>query len=282
MSRALQTRHGGTVEAPASAPVSVAQGLVGARPVRPHRSAMAILRGGSKVLAMIAVVFAFTASIAAVVPNAQAYETTAIGGQAEQGDVQAMAPVDGEVPGPAVARDGYTVTAAPPPPPPPPPPPRVVSTFASPMKMSLTPSASSTSLQWPVPAGTPMSSAFGPRSCGGCSSFHQGVDLNAGAGTPIWSMAAGVVLPPLGSGYSSYGVHVRIQSVVNGEMVETLYAHMQAGSVQVATGQTVSPGQVIGAMGCTGSCSGTHLHFEIQPGGGAPVDPVAWMRARLG
>jgi len=245
---------------------------------------MTVLRGGGRVLAMIAVVFAFTASVAAVVPNAQAYETTAIDGQTKQGDVQAMAQVDGEVADPAVSRDGYTVTAAPPPPPPPPPPPapRVVSTFASPMKMSLTPSSSSASLQWPVPAGTPMSSAFGPRSCSGCSSFHQGVDLNASAGTPIWSMAAGVVLPPLGSGYSSYGVHVRIQSVVNGEMVETLYAHMQSGSVQVATGQAVVPGQVIGAMGCTGTCSGTHLHFEIQPGGGAPVDPVAWMRSRLG
>ncbi|MCY7325246.1 MAG: M23 family metallopeptidase [Microbacteriaceae bacterium] len=281
MSRALQARHGGTVEASAAASFSNAPVLVGPQPVTPHRSAMTLLRGGSRVLAMIAVVFAFTASVAAVVPNAQAYEAIELGSQAEQGDVQAMAPIDGEVPDPTVSRDGYTVTAAPPPPPPPPPPP-VVSTFASPVRMSLTPSSSSASLQWPVPAGTPMSSAFGPRSCSGCSSFHQGVDLNAAAGTPIWSMAAGVVLPPLGSGYSSYGVHVRIQSVVNGEMVETLYAHMQAGSVQVATGQTVAPGQVIGAMGCTGSCSGTHLHFEIQPGGGAPVDPAAWMQSRLG
>ena len=273
ISRALQTRRGGLVAVPASA----------AAPIRPHRSAMTVLRGGSRVLAMIAVVFAFTASVAAVVPNAQAYEAIAIGGQTQQGDVQAMAPVDGAVPDPAVSRDAYTVTAAPPPPPPPPPPPaKVVSTFASPIRVSLTPSSSSASLQWPVPAGTPMSSAFGPRSCSGCSSFHQGVDLNASAGTPIWAMATGVVLPPLGSGYSSYGVHVRIQSVVNGEMVETLYAHMQSGSVQVVTGQTVAPGQVIGAMGCTGSCSGTHVHFEIQPGGGAPVDPVAWMRARLG
>lgn len=267
MPRALQTRRGGLVAVPASA----------VAPIRPHRSAMTVLRGGSRVLAMIAVAFAFTASVAAVVPNAQAYEAIAIDGQMQQGDVQAMAPVDGAVSDPAVSRDAYTVTAAPPPPPA-----KVVSTFASPVRMSLTPSSSSASLQWPVPAGTPMSSAFGPRSCSGCSSFHQGVDLNASAGTPIWSMAAGVVLPPLGSGYSSYGVHVRIQSVVNGEMVETLYAHMQSGSVQVATGQTVVPGQVIGAMGCTGSCSGTHVHFEIQPGGGAPVDPVAWMRARLG
>lgn len=229
---------------------------------------------------MTVVAVAFASSFAYTMPNAFASEQAGatIAQRADEAQVQIVEPMASDLVVPVVARDSYSITVKPPPPPPPPP--RVsipTSSFSR-----LVPSSSSAALQWPVPAGTPMSSGFGPRNCSGCSSYHEGLDLNAPAGTPIWAIADGVVLPSLGGGWSSLGQHVRIQHVIDGEVIVSLYAHMQAGSIAVSPGQTVVAGQAIGGMGCTGSCTGTHLHFEIHPGDGGAVDPLAWMNARIG
>lgn len=248
------------------------------------RSPLGVIRAGGRVLAMTAVTFAFTASVASVVPTAQAYQPLPVAGQAEPVAVQSMERVSANTATTVLAKDSYGVTLPPPPPPPKPRPAPVApaaSSGASGQAAAPAPAPSSAALVWPVGSEV-TSSGYGPRSCAGCSSFHEGVDLNAAAGSPIWSMAAGVVLPPLGGGYSGYGNHVRVQHLIDGEMVVTLYAHMQDGSVRVSPGQSVSAGQVLGGMGCTGSCSGTHLHFEIHPGGGGAVDPAAWFLAKVG
>jgi murein DD-endopeptidase MepM/ murein hydrolase activator NlpD len=52
----------------------------------------------------------------------------------------------------------------------------------------------------------------------------------------------------------------------------TLYGHLSR--VSVRCGQRVNGGQPIGAVGSTGQSSGPHLHFEIRPGGGEPVNPA--------
>lgn len=109
---------------------------------------------------------------------------------------------------------------------------------------------------------------------------HDGFDMLAPAGSPIFAAASGVVRVSQES-YSGYGVAVTIDSVVGGQQVSTLYAHMIYGSRQVVSGQTVSAGQVIGAVGSTGRATANHLHFEVRVNGGL-VDPLAWLQANAG
>jgi murein DD-endopeptidase MepM/ murein hydrolase activator NlpD len=130
-------------------------------------------------------------------------------------------------------------------------------------------------LQYPLLTGTGITSGFGPR--GG--RMHEGADLFPGYGTPIYSIAAGVVTGASGSG--PYGNHVVIEHVIDGQMVTSLYAHMAPGTMAVSVGQQVTVGQLLGGVGETGNAQGAHLHFEIHPGGGAAVDPYPWIAARL-
>ena len=113
--------------------------------------------------------------------------------------------------------------------------------------------------EWSWPTNFPyrISSGIGWR----WGSVHRGIDIiGPGHGSPIYAAREGVVVS---SGYDgSRGNHVIIQHY-NGYY--TQYMHM-ATTPYVKKGQTVYNHQVIGAMGCTGSCTGTHLHFEIWDG----------------
>jgi murein DD-endopeptidase MepM/ murein hydrolase activator NlpD len=70
---------------------------------------------------------------------------------------------------------------------------------------------------------------------------------------------------------SGYGLIVVVQHAGN---VATAYAHDSR--INVSVGQFVSQGQVIAAVGCTGSCYGDHVHFEVRIGG-VPVDPMGYL-----
>lgn len=107
------------------------------------------------------------------------------------------------------------------------------------------------------------------------SGYHQGVDLLAPCGQPLYAAADGVVRISQ-EGYGGYGVAVTIDHVIGGQQVNTLYGHMTYGSRLVASGQTVSAGQQIGVVGSTGSSTACHLHFEVHINGGV-VDPWAWL-----
>jgi len=116
---------------------------------------------------------------------------------------------------------------------------------------------------WPV-NGT-MWWGFGPR----WGSFHKGLDIGAGYGTPVVAAASGqVVLATSGGGYGNYVI------VRHGDGLETLYAHLS--EIYVSLGQYVGQGEILGAVGCTGWCTGNHLHFEVYAGG-APVNPVLYL-----
>lgn len=130
-------------------------------------------------------------------------------------------------------------------------------------------------LQYPLLTGTSITSGFGPR--GG--RMHAGVDLFPGYGTPIYSMAAGVVVQASSSG--AYGNHVTVEHVIDGQVVESLYAHMAPGTMAVSVGQLVQVGQYLGGVGETGNAQGAHLHFEVRPGGVGAVNPYEWIAARL-
>jgi murein DD-endopeptidase MepM/ murein hydrolase activator NlpD len=94
------------------------------------------------------------------------------------------------------------------------------------------------------------------------SFYHKAYDIANRAGGPILAADSGTVIVAGWPDNSGYANRVMID---HGNGYVTLYAHMRV--IQVQVGQRVSRGNVVGQMGCTGRCSGTHLHFEIRHGG---------------
>jgi murein DD-endopeptidase MepM/ murein hydrolase activator NlpD len=99
--------------------------------------------------------------------------------------------------------------------------------------------------------------------------MHTGVDFGAPYGTPIHAAADGVVVS-----VGAMGGYGNLTVVDHGNTLATLYAHQS--TMYVSSGQRVSRGQVIGAVGCTGYCTGPHLHFEVRVNGN-PVDPMPYL-----
>lgn len=133
--------------------------------------------------------------------------------------------------------------------------------------------AGSGAVRYPLPSG----SYYVSRTLG---NGHDGADMVANAGTPIYAAAGGVVRISSES-YYGYGVAVLIDHVVGGQRVTTTYAHMTYGSRAVQAGQVVQPGQFIGKVGNTGNSYGAHLHFEVKVNGSL-VEPMGWLRANAG
>jgi murein DD-endopeptidase MepM/ murein hydrolase activator NlpD len=99
--------------------------------------------------------------------------------------------------------------------------------------------------------------------------LHTGVDFDASEGTPIHAAESGTVVSAGWMG--GYGNATIID---HGNGLATLYAHQSA--ILVSGGQHVTRGQVIGRVGCTGACTGPHLHFEVRVNG-TPVDPMPYL-----
>ncbi|QSB17452.1 M23 family metallopeptidase [Natronosporangium hydrolyticum] len=138
----------------------------------------------------------------------------------------------------------------------------------------------------PLPAGSyELTSGFGMR----WGRLHAGVDFAAPTGTPIYAAAGGVVLDagctsprcdiPGSIDMPGCGLRVNIN---HGGGIVTRYCHAVA--LNVAAGEPVVAGQVIGWVGSTGNSTGPHLHFEIHQG--APpatndtaIDPIQFLQA---
>ncbi|MCH7999440.1 MAG: M23 family metallopeptidase, partial [Chloroflexi bacterium] len=121
---------------------------------------------------------------------------------------------------------------------------------------------------WPF-AGS-ISSYFGEYRGG--SSYHLAIDIDAFGryGAPVVAASTGTVVltASLGWGLGTYVV------IRHADGSETVYAHLAA--IYVAQGQVVGQGEQIGTIGCTGYCTGAHLHFELWLGGSV-VNPLAYL-----
>ena len=100
---------------------------------------------------------------------------------------------------------------------------------------------------------------------------HNGVDIPAPYGTPIYATADGIVGRAQRLG--GYGNYVEIE---HGNAIETRYGHMSSFVVQ--PGQQVKKGDVIGYVGSTGRSTGNHLYYEVRIDG-EPVNPMPFVRS---
>jgi murein DD-endopeptidase MepM/ murein hydrolase activator NlpD len=125
-------------------------------------------------------------------------------------------------------------------------------------------------LLWP--AQGPLTSGYGYRThpIFGDQRLHTGIDIGAPYGSPVIAADAGVVV--FAGVMSGYGNAVVVD---HGGGLATTYNHLS--SFAVSDGQTVGRGQYIAAVGCTGYCTGPHLHFEVRVNGN-PVDPMPYLR----
>jgi murein DD-endopeptidase MepM/ murein hydrolase activator NlpD len=124
-------------------------------------------------------------------------------------------------------------------------------------------------LAWP--AAGPVTSGFGPRThpIFGDVRVHTGIDIGAPYGAPVVASEDGTVVYV--GAMSGYGNVVVID---HGNGLSTTYNHLSA--FHVGSGSSVSRSSQIGSVGCTGYCTGPHLHFEVRVNG-APVDPMPYL-----
>jgi murein DD-endopeptidase MepM/ murein hydrolase activator NlpD len=125
------------------------------------------------------------------------------------------------------------------------------------------PSLDTPGFMWPLVG--PITSPFGPRN----GRMHTGIDIDGELGDPVVAAAEGTVL--LSGPYFDYGNAVIID---HGDGVTTLYGHLSQTAVE--PGQIVARGDLIGLVGCTGHCTGDHLHFEVRIDG-TPVNPIPYL-----
>ena len=122
---------------------------------------------------------------------------------------------------------------------------------------------------WPVLSGL-VTSGYGWR----WGRMHNGIDISDHVGTLVLAAADGHVKRASWH-HNGYGYLVEL---VHPDGSLTRYAHNS--SILVKPGQAVRRGQVISLLGCTGICTGPHLHFEIHPTGSGAANPIALLPAR--
>lgn len=119
---------------------------------------------------------------------------------------------------------------------------------------------------WVLPTvGYHLTARFG-QSSGLWSHLHTGLDFAAPSGNPIYAIANGVITD---AGYDGAYGNKTVETLPDG--TEIWYCHQSTISVNV--GEPVTQSEQIGTLGSTGNTTGPHVHIEVRPGGGDPVDP---------
>lgn len=118
-------------------------------------------------------------------------------------------------------------------------------------------------------SGYRLTGQFGDSS-GYWASVHTGVDFATSYGSPIRAITSGVVTSTAYDGAYGYKTVVQMR-----DGTELWFCHQSSQVAQV--GQRLAPGDVIGYVGTTGNTTGPHLHLEVRPGGGDPIDPYGFL-----
>jgi murein DD-endopeptidase MepM/ murein hydrolase activator NlpD len=126
------------------------------------------------------------------------------------------------------------------------------------------------SLEWPAQGVVTRGFGYDPT----MGESHPGIDIGTLSSLDVRAAASGVVAAVgYAPGFEGYGNVVLVDL---GFGLQALYAHLS--SVRVAAGDWVWAGELLGQAGCTGYCTGTHLHFELRDDGvafdPAPLLPV--------
>jgi murein DD-endopeptidase MepM/ murein hydrolase activator NlpD len=121
----------------------------------------------------------------------------------------------------------------------------------------------------PIRSGR-LTSGFGPR----WGKTHDGLDVGAPTGTPLYAMSKGTVI--LSDNVFSFGNKIEIRYW---DGTVSWYGHLS--KRLVSSGDTVMPGDLVGLVGNTGHSFGSHLHLEIHPtGGDNPINPAPWLQRK--
>ena len=125
----------------------------------------------------------------------------------------------------------------------------------------------------PIHGGYEFNSGFGTRNdpLNNRTGIHEGVDLGAPIGTPVYSTGEGVVLET--GAKARYGLTIDID---HGSGITTRYAHLSR--IKVQPGQKVTRATIIGLVGNTGRSTGPHLHYEVRTNE-VPRDPLKFISA---
>ncbi|WP_420718786.1 M23 family metallopeptidase [Streptomyces sp. TN58] len=114
-----------------------------------------------------------------------------------------------------------------------------------------------------------LSASFG-QAGGMWMSVHTGIDFPVSYGTPVMAATDGTVRTQYNSAYGNMAI------VTAPDGTETWYCHLSSTKIR---GGKVKAGDVIAYSGNSGNSTGPHLHFEVRPGGGSAIDPLAWLRS---
>ncbi len=121
------------------------------------------------------------------------------------------------------------------------------------------------------PTSGKVTSGFGWRThpIFGTRRFHAGIDIGAPSGQAVVAAGSGKIV--FAGPKSGYGNTVIMD---HGGGIATLYGHLS--SIAAGQGATIVRGGRVAAVGCTGYCTGPHLHFEVRVNGD-PVNPTGWL-----
>ncbi|WP_030288241.1 M23 family metallopeptidase [Streptomyces catenulae] len=101
-------------------------------------------------------------------------------------------------------------------------------------------------------------------------SVHTGIDFPVQYGTPVMAATDGTVRTQWNSAYGNMAI------VTSPDGTETWYCHLS--STKIRSG-SVKAGDQIAYSGSSGNSTGPHLHFEVRPGGGSPINPLPWLQS---